>query len=78
MSLEYFVIGFLCFLILAQNVFWAKVCFNLTNRIMSRDYSELRQAEAPQRIVPLKPAEDEHDPIAERQAQELNAMFGMV
>lgn len=78
MSPEYFIIGVLTVLMIAQNVFWARVCLNLTNRIMSRNYAELKQAEhkpaAP--VLPLK--DDEHDPVAERQATELNAMFGMV
>ena len=78
MNLEYFVIGFLCFLIIAQNVFWAKVCFNLTNRVMSRNYSELRQAEQKPAAAAEKVSEDEHDPFAEQQAQQLNTLFGIV
>lgn len=76
--IEYFAIGSLVVLLFAQNIFWAKVCLNLTNRIMSRNYAELKQAEARPTLV--KPLQDEEivDPVAERQARELNTMLGMV
>ncbi len=71
------VVAGLVILIIAQNVFWAKVCLNLTNRIMSRNFSEFMQAQNKPTILKALP-EDDHDPIAERQAQELNTMMGMV
>ncbi len=76
--IEYFVIGILTTLLIAQNFFWARLCLNLTNRIMSRNYAEVKQAEAKPTI--LKPLQDEDasDPFAERQAIELNTMLGMV
>lgn len=76
--IEYFIIGILTVLLLGQQVYWAKICYQLTNRIMSRNYSELKQAEAkPTVLRPLKD-EDAHDPFAENQAKELNSLFGMV
>lgn len=75
--IEHFVIGMLMILIIGQNVFWAKVCLNLTNRIMSRNYAELTLAEA-KPTLQRPQEEDFHDPIAERQAQDLNSMLGMV
>lgn len=76
--IEAFIIGILTVILVAQNVFWAKVVLNLTNRLMSRNYAELRQADAKPTI--LKPLSDEesYDPIAERQAKELNSILGMV
>ena len=77
MSIEYFVLGILTVLMIAQNIFWAKVVLNLTNRLMSRNYVELKQAEQkPAQHQPSKVAVD-HDPIAERQATELNSLLGM-
>lgn len=74
---ENFIIGVLVMLMLAQNIFWAKVCLNLTNRLMSRNYAELRQAEAkPTLVKPI--TEDGYDPVAEHQAKELNSLLGMV
>ncbi len=45
---------------------------------MSRSYEELKQAERKPTIVPPLTAEDFHDPVAERQAKDLNSMLGMV
>lgn len=75
--IEPFVIGILVFLMLAQNVFWAKVCLNLTNRLMSRSYAELKQAELKPISRPAQVPEEFNDPVAERQAQELNSLLGM-
>lgn len=76
--IENFIICALVILLIAQNLFWAKICLNLTNRIMSRNYAELRQADA--KPTQLRPVQDEEvtDPDAERQARELNTMLGMV
>lgn len=77
--IEHFVIGILVVVMLAQNVFWAKVVLNLTNRLMSRNYAELRQAEAKPTLVQTRPLEDEGtDPVSERQAKDLNSLMGMV
>lgn len=76
MSMEYFVLGVFTVVLIAQNIFWAKLCLSLTNRIMSRSYEELKQAERkPISLVQEEP--DLNDPIAERQAKELNSMLGM-
>lgn len=74
---EWFIVGILIVLMIAQNIFWAKICLKLTNRIMSRNYAELRQAEqTPVSSRPLQ--EEEVDLFAEKQARELNSMLGMV
>lgn len=78
MNIEYFIIGILTFILVSQQVYWARICYQLTNRIMSRNYAELRQAEAKPTVS--RPVKDEnaHDPFAENQAKELNSLFGMV
>lgn len=77
MNIDYFIIGILVALMVGQNVFWANVCLKLTNRIMSRNYLEVAQAD--RKPVPFKPiVEDDSDPTAERQAKELNSIMGIV
>lgn len=63
---------------IAQNVFWAVICLKLTNRVMSRNYQEIAQAD--KKPEPFRPmiADDEADPVAERQAKELNSIMGVV
>ncbi len=64
-------------LLIASNSFWAVVCLKLTNRLMSRNYGELIQATA----KPRKPElvkEDMSDPLAERHAQDMNSLIGLV
>lgn len=75
--IEPFVVGILTVLLIAQNIFWARVVLMLTNRLMSRNYAELKQAEN-KPAAPTLVQDDGRDPEAERQAQELNSMFGMV
>lgn len=75
--IEPFVVGILTVLLIAQNIFWARVVLMLTNRLMSRNYAELKQAEN-KPAAPALVQDDGRDPEAERQAQELNSMFGMV
>ena len=61
--------------LLGSNIYWAWVCLKLTNRLMSRNYGELVQADnKPKLIKPLP--EDMSDPIAERHAKEMNSMMG--
>ncbi len=64
-------------LLLASNSYWAVVCLKLTNRLMSRNYGELLQAEnKPVRIKPVP--EDMSDPVAERHANDMNSLIGLV
>lgn len=83
MSVELFVIGILTVLVIAQNVYWARVNHSLVNRLMSRDYVEYAQAkkierQKPEKLTPLPVLqEDAIDPESARQAQELNSMFNM-
>ncbi len=73
--IDYFIIGVLIALMIGQNVFWANVCLKLTNRLMSRNYGELIQAEnKPLKLKPLP--EDMSDPVAERHARDMNSMIG--
>ncbi len=78
MSTEHFLIGVLVSLLLAQNIFWAKVCLNLTNRLMSRSYAEFSQYSQKPTITPPPKMEEGYDPVAEHQAKELNSLLGMV
>ncbi len=63
-------------LLLSSNSYWAFVCLKLTNRLMSRNYGELLQAEnKPLRLSPLP--EDLSDPVAERHAADMNSLIGI-
>ena len=67
----------LVLLLVASNAYWAFVCLKLTNRLMSRNYGELLQAE--NKPVRLKPVpEDLSDPIAERHAADMNSLIGLI
>ena len=64
-------------LLIASNSYWAFVCLKLTNRLMSRNYGELLQAEnKPRQLKPIP--EDMSDPVAERHAEQMNSLIGMV
>ena len=64
-------------LLIGSNTFWAVICLKLTNRLMSRNYGELLQAES--KPVRLKPVpEDLSDPVAERHAADMNSLIGLV
>jgi hypothetical protein len=64
-------------LLIASNGFWALICLKLTNRLMSRNYGELLQAE--NKPVRLKPVpEDMSDPVAERHAADMNSLIGLI
>lgn len=79
MNVEAFTLGLLAVVLLATNIFWAKHCLQLTNRIMSRNYFDVATAE---RIKPQPKVSDEpemvFDPEDERQAQSINSIMGMV
>ncbi len=83
MSLELIVIGILVTLMIAQNVFWARINLSLINRLMSRDYQEFAHGKKTekQKISAhpvLAPLDDVVvDPESERQAQDLNSLFNM-
>ncbi len=73
-----FIIGFLIFFIIAQNIYWARVCYNLINRIMAKDYNEFKVLEKKPMIkVQLPMPDDGMDAYAEKQAQELNSLVGV-
>lgn len=82
MSVELIVLGLLTVLLIAQNIFWAKVCFNLTNRLMSRSYYEFEQAQALTRPKAQHPhssnVTEMFDPEDERQAQGANSLLGLI
>ncbi len=64
-------------LLIASNSYWALICLKLTNRLMSRNYGELLQAEnKPVRLKPIP--EDLSDPVAERHANDMNSLIGLV
>ena len=74
------IVGFLILLIFIQNLYWMKVCYDLNNKLMSRNYYEYNQAQA------LKfPKSEQHQAVveepdydAERQAREINSLMGVV
>lgn len=75
--IEYVLFGTLVALTLSSNIFWAIVCLKLTNRIMSKNYFDLAQADRkPQ--APTLVVDDLSDPVAERHAKELNSIMGIV
>lgn len=81
MSFEYFIIGILVVLMIAQNVYWAKVNYNLINRLMSRNYFEYATAAKQEKIIEPQThqqfQDEAIDPESDRQAQELNTLFNM-
>jgi hypothetical protein len=80
-NVEAFALGILSVMLLASNVFWAKMVAMLTNKIMSRSYYEFRQAEKlKDPPVRTESKEDDYmvDPEDERQAKELNAILNIV
>ena len=81
MSVEEKIILFLAILFLATQVFWGLVTFKLLNRVMARDYSELKswdtskpKHKAKDRLSSVLP----EDPEDIRITNEANKMFGMV
>lgn len=74
------VIGVLVLLIFIQNIYWMKICYDLNNKLMSRNYYEYNQVQA------LKfPKSDQHQMVqeepdydAERQARDINSLMGVV
>jgi hypothetical protein len=81
MSIEHFTLGILTVLLIGQQVYWARVVLNLTNKLMSRNYSEYVQAEKfknePRLRMENKPDDYAIDPEDERKANELNALFAL-
>lgn len=73
------VIGVLVFLLIVQNIFWMKVCYDLNHKLMCRNYYEYNSAEAlkfPK--VEKHPTVPEVDYDAERQAHEINSLMGVI
>lgn len=80
MSIELFVIGILVSLLIGQQVYWAKLTLSLTNRLMSRNYFELIQAEMQRKPRKTKVSDEPEtifDPEDLRQAREANALMGI-
>lgn len=65
-------------LLIGSNIYWASICFKLTNRLMSRNYFEFKQSE--RKPIKSKPelVIDEPDEYAEAQAREINTLMNMV
>lgn len=75
--IEHFTIGILTALLIGQQAYWSVVVFKLTNRLMSRDYQGFVQATfKPGQLHQVVSDEDSTDPIADKQAKELNAIIG--
>lgn len=67
-------------LILATNIFWAKVCLSLINRLMSKDFSEFAyysKIKENDKSVGVPEESATSDPESERQAKELNSLFNI-
>jgi hypothetical protein len=77
LNLDWFIFGFLIVLMLGQQVFWASIVFKLTNRVMSRDYSEFVRTSRPPQSSPA-PSQDAADTIDEQQADQANKVFGLI
>jgi hypothetical protein len=80
MTIEWSIILALVLLLVVQQIFWAKMCSGLLNKLMSRNYYEYAQAQALKypSAQKLQVVDDEVDPEAERQAREINSLMGMV
>ncbi len=74
-----FIIGFLLFLILASNIYWARVCYQLVNRVMAKDYAEFKAYEQRAKLPPNINIQPDLaiDQYAEKQALELNSLIGV-
>lgn len=80
MSFELVALALLSVLLLATNVFWAKIVFELNNRLMSRSFYEFSQAQALQTPKASSPPSSDGmhiDPVDERQAREINSLMGV-
>jgi len=80
MSVEFFLLGLLSILLIGSNVFWAKMVFRMSDRLMSRNYFEFTQVEKLKSARPKPETKTEDymiDPEDERQARELNSMFNI-
>lgn len=79
MNIEYFIIGILTVLLLGQQVYWASIVFKLTNRLMSRDYPEFKQAEKKIQQISLAPSNDDAvDLFAQGMADQANKTLGLI
>ncbi len=65
---------------IASNVLWAFLCVQLMDRLMSRNYLEFKQGKVMGKPEPevKRPDELVVDPIDQLQAQEMNALVGIV
>jgi hypothetical protein len=78
LSIEYFIIGILVTLLLAQHAFYMFTVFQLTNRLMSRNYQDFATGERlkkPTNASKTPPKGAVFDPIAEKHAKEANSLF---
>lgn len=83
MTEERYLTVFLALTIIAQDIFWAFLCKNLIDRLMSRNYLEFAQGRRHEKDKPEPQTQqpfqmDAVDPESERQAQDLNSLFGIV
>lgn len=80
---DYFSLGLLSVLLLGSNVFWAKHCAKLTDKLMSRNFADYISTEKYRTTAKAKTSvtvedEDVIDPRDASQAQQLNSIMGMV
>ncbi len=66
-------------MLVLTNVLWAYLCLQLMDRLMSRNYVEFKQGKSIGKPELVKaPDELVVDPVDELQAQEMNALMGIV
>lgn len=76
--MEYYIIGFLTVLLLGSQIFWAVVCLRLTDRLMSRDFAEYKQATKKQTDYTPSRIEDAVDHFAQDMADQANKTLGLI
>ncbi len=83
MNMEAFALGILTIVFLGSNIFWAKLVLDLTNRLMSRTYTDVVLAENLNKTKNEAPnillqKDNEQDLYATEQANKLNALVGII
>jgi hypothetical protein len=79
-GLNYFILGILVALLFGTQIFWARIAYNLVDRLMSRDFSEYNHVKGVNKpkVAPIKPTPVASiDPIAEENAKKANSILGL-
>lgn len=79
-TLNAFILGILVALLFGTQIFWARIAYNLVDRLMSRDFTEYQTVKGVKqtKIAPIKPEFPALvDPIAEENAKKANSILGL-